>query len=85
MRGDRLERVKVSVDERRLSTGGSSRGQILLPLTTDVSRWHLLRVEAPAPGASLAELWWKPAGQVKSQNAKGKSVGSDKPGSAVPF
>jgi hypothetical protein len=58
MRGDRLDGVKVSVDRRRLPSGAGRRGEVRFPLVTDVSRWHLIQLDAPAPGASLAELLW---------------------------
>ena len=65
MRGDRLGGVRVSVDSRRLPPGSDPRGEGRLTLVTDVSRWHLVQLEAPAPGASLAELLWKQAAPAR--------------------
>jgi hypothetical protein len=61
MRGDRLDGVKVTVDGRRLSAASGREDEVRLPLVTDVSRWHLIQLEASAPGAGLAELAWRPA------------------------
>jgi hypothetical protein len=55
-RGARLEGVKLRVNERPVAASGSSGGAPCFFLSTDVSRWHLIQLEAPRPGAALAEI-----------------------------
>ena len=70
MRGDRLDGVKINVDDRHLSSAERKHGDAQAALTTDVSRWHLIQLEAAAPGAALAEIELKPVSLVAAAGGR---------------
>lgn len=55
-RGAQLEGLKLRVDGRPVAASGSKGEPLRFLLSTDVSRWHLLQLEASRPGAALAEI-----------------------------
>jgi hypothetical protein len=56
-RGERLDGLRVSLDGRRLTPGAGSGDTIPASVATDVSRWHLIQLEAAEPDAALVEIF----------------------------
>jgi hypothetical protein len=54
LHGERLAGVKASLDGQRLTPGGGKDPHF--SLSTDVSRWHLIQLEATGSDAGLREL-----------------------------
>ena len=60
-RGERLDGLRMSADDRRLPSAGGSDRERGFALVTGVSRWHLIQLEATGPDAALAEIEVAPA------------------------